>query len=810
MNKRIVSFLVFFLFLWQPFLFSQNLPALPQDSRIQRGSFANGVNYYVTPTDRTAATASFALVVKHCSDSLTLLDRPVRRLGGDSIREFVKRNHISSDKDAFISLLPTAARISFPEVRIPDKQSLDSMLMIVSDLTDAILSLEDSAAVKRFSGKDCCIIIAGDVNAGKLIEDLASMQLMIPSTKLEINHPQDKGELSDMLPSYRENSSSFSVSYRFSRIPDRLMGTIQYAVIRKMVGQFAAVLKDKLLRLAQQNGHRPAHLAINYISSGDSPYQEELIFKIRKDSTFDAKSELLLCLYEMGNGGITMDETLLSSKAYLRDLGRRSVSGSRSIGEYMSLCISSFLYGTPLSSYEQLLAFSTSRQISDSVSLKLLNRFATAVIGKDSVLTSFAETFAQDSSASSFKTGLYVNLNDSILLPTAVDKKKFYCRILPEPHSKGELWKFSNGVRVIYKRIPTDGRLYWSISLNGGYGLIPSANENNVGQLTELFRTKANLAGIPVDKFHYMAAYQGISLRPELDYSVTSITGESLEDKTDFFMKSLLALVNEGSFDLSSLQDEKLISEADAFVKERFSRMNDGVIVIVGNVAPDDLRKRITPYIKALRTTNSVSIRSQAREEREIKRKKEIVQTDFDQILIKIHSNIPLTAENYYASNIAGLLLCNRVEALLSDSGFELKMHWNFSVRPSDRFSVVMSISKTAPKKGERPLFSEDQSLDITAMHDKLSKLVDGIRDIEPSATEMTAIRKIIVNNHKQLRTSPEYWRLAIVRRYIDAKDFETKAEEKINALSAAKVKEILSALSDGTRIETLYINTEK
>lgn len=809
---------------------AQNLPALPQDSKITKGSFPNGVNYYIASSDRTASTAGFALVIKNKADSLTapvgtadILDSPSHRMKGNTLRDFLARNDIASDGKGYVVTSSDAIKIVLPEVQIPGGAALDSLLLIVTDLTDRVLSMQTLAGEKLFSNSDCAIIVAGDVNAKTVVEDLGAMQLMIPESSAPVKAAARPNEV-EVDPQYVDTPEGLTVTYSFDRIPDNLMGTIQYAMIRKMVGQMTAVLRDKMTRIAEADGTPVPRLSVKYVSSGDSPSEERLSFHVRSDSSDStgAKAALMKGLYEISEGAISKDEAVLSSKTYLRSLQRRSESGSRSNDEYISLCTSSFLYGTPLSSYDQLLSFNTARPINDTLEMKVLRRFSSAMTAKDTVLRSYiasresadsvgksAGTAASASMTGRFSTMLDVNLNDTLLLPSSADRKKFSAKVKPEPLSGGEIWTFSNGVKVIYKQMPTNGKMYWNVSLNGGYGMIPSVDDRKAELIPDLLKTKMRISGIPMDKFRYIAQYQDVRIYPEIDFSVMSIVGESSSSSIDLFMKSLLGIVNDSSFDLTAVEDSTFASSIRDYMDSRFSRMNDGVIVVVGSEEPDGLRNRILPYIKAMRTSVIIPPRRIPRES-DVRRSSTVVKTDFDCMVTDMYADISLTAENYYASALAGMIVQKRLKSLISDTGMNVEMYWKFSVRPSDCFRIKFYIERSDIPEGVVTSCGEADSVRIAECYDAARKFFDSFPEINPSDSELSAFKKVLINNHKRMRNSPSYWRDAIIRRYVDAKDFETKAEDKINAVTAAKVHDILNQMALGARIETIYVDVDR
>ncbi len=50
--------------------------------------------------------------------------------------------------------------------------------------------------------------------------------------------------------------------------------------------------------------------------------------------------------------------------------------------------------------------------------------------------------------------------------------------------------------------------------------------------------------------------------------------------------------------------------------------------------------------------------------------------------------------------------------------------------------------------------------------------------------------------------SAPDYWRYAIALRYLEGKDFSTGYDVKTDALSPEKIRQIISLLEKGTKVE--------
>ena len=73
---------------------------------------------------------------------------------------------------------------------------------------------------------------------------------------------------------------------------------------------------------------------------------------------------------------------------------------------------------------------------------------------------------------------------DSMPLPGSVEKIKVKS-IRSEHLTRGSVWTFANGFRVVYKRQDTGRRMYYSLAMNGGFGNIRNLSAGEGAYMTD-------------------------------------------------------------------------------------------------------------------------------------------------------------------------------------------------------------------------------------------------------------------------------------------------------------------------------------
>ena len=108
-------------------------------------------------------------------------------------------------------------------------------------------------------------------------------------------------------------------------------------------------------------------------------------------------------------------------------------------------------------------------------------------------------------------------------------------------------------------------------------------------------------------------------------------------------------------------------------------------------------------------------------------------------------------------------------------------------IYPEDRFSVLMVVEGNAPA---HELLREVRHVLLKAGQE------------QPDNAFMSAAKAYCKNLYDIDTKDPSYWLHAIAMRYLDGKDFTTGGASKIDAVTSAKVCDILESLGQGSKVE--------
>jgi hypothetical protein len=250
----------------------------------------------------------------------------------------------------------------------------------------------------------------------------------------------------------------------------------------------------------------------------------------------------------------------------------------------------------------------------------------------------------------------------------------------------------------------------------------------------------------------------------------------------------------------------ELAVKADRFYEDLAGRMNDGVLILLGDVDPAVLKKKILTYAGGFATTGRAFRRPLVRYVPASGWSTYTVSGDRNSVDIALSMPLALTVDNYMAAEVAAMVLRSLISEALTDTGMYPVMTYELKVYPNERINFHISLNEVSENG-----FSSDteNSGPIEALSIVRSVLSDVAgAELEVSAADVEMFKTQLKERIKTEMKEPFYWLNVISRRYLAGKDFTSGYEARINSVNADKVKSVLSGLGEGTRVE--YIISER
>lgn len=844
---------------------ADKIKVIPTDPAVCAQIMPNGLRCYVVTTSTQKGQADFALVQNVGFKTSTDLGRDVltsvsrealssqKRLLSPSVQEFFISHGASAGKDGFVKVNDDATCYHFRDVDVSSSEVVDSTLLVVMGIVENTCMAGDESPRRFYAPSDQAIIVAGDVDAAKIVEKLRTLSYMVMSgesiSKEEYTWQSASGVNVQINPSSSTSLSSVRIQWKLPRTPRVQMNTVQPLVVDMYVNELAVLARKRIIGSLMK-----ASIPYSSVKSAHEAPRSNL-----DDNIFYVQVEVLpedliktvsICasaLSSLAGGRISVTDQESAEYAYYDK--RLSSVRRLSNSAYVDKCMSAFLYNESLALEEAENQFLMTRQIEDTTELKIFKAIVSATLTPETNLSlscslPHGENLTEDL-AVVFAEGWH-NTSDAPMpgsdsLGTTIsfaDTKLKIKSSRKEYLSGGTLLTLSNGMRVVFKPADTQGVIHWSMALNGGFGNISDLDEGEGAYVSE-FLDMCRIAGMDAASFKESIRRKGMTMDVEVGHSTTSFKGRIPYDGIEDLLSMLLITMDTFTPDQQAVEyrlrceplmlngrkqtlkeriavvdsvmcpgyryttrkggfDQDFIRKAEAFFKDLFTRADDGVLVLVGDVDEKALKEALVKYAGSFHTSGRKASRPVVSYQPISGTVKLDRNGPVDGVDIVLSAPMSITADNRYAAEIAAMCLAKKISGLVMEGGLYARLGHRCSFYPQERVSVMLSL-REAPEDGFVPgTFRKNTSETLADVR----ALLKDLESMELTAAQLDMCKKNLKQKIRQDQLSPEYWLDAISMRYVSGKDFHSGFEARIDAVTVDHVRNILKQLSNGARVE--------
>lgn len=864
--KHIISVL-----LWlgiSVFAYAQDLPVLPADPAIKTGRLPNGTQYYLVSNPSIKGVADFALVQKTGIGNIpdTLSERVVEtarkalyrlpRCLAPSLQDYVTSHGVIPGREGFVNVSENATEFRFRDVLLDKPSTLDSTLLVLMDVIDRVSTADDPFMREWYSPSDQAVIVSGDIDAAAVEYKLQILSMMTPSTESapRVQYVWESRDSAEFVqrPSSRPGLAEVSVTWRSARMPYEYMNTVQPTIYEMFLAELGMVVEEQVFASLRSKGIPVADVSCGFVSSVQSADDESFTVSltVSPEHFNDALMSLSDVLSRVDAGHTSADD-LARVKRICTDLVHEASSKPvRSNSSYVDKCMTAFLYNGSLSSLKAKVDFLASRRLADTTELRLFNGISSALLDPernmtltydvemdvDSVKAVFADAWHSPKDTLARQT---FSVADIPLVESVVPKLKIKTT-KPDPMSKGQVWSFSNGMTVVYRKMETRGRLYYNLARNGGYGSIPDLEHGEGGYISDYFLL-GRVGEMTGEDFVKMLNREGISMESYVGLSYMMLSGYAPKEKARQMMHALLAVINERTPDqdaydyhadclrlehlaargtrqervavidsimcpdyrysaVRGLADipDSLGTKADKYFAGLSEKNNDGVLILLGDMDEAELKKILLENVGGFRTTEKAFRRPLVRYQPISGWSTYTVPGESDCVDIFMSAPMPLSMDNHMAAEIAAMVLQKHLSEAIIDTGMYLTLSSECRIYPNERFEIRMSLNEASPMGFSSYTEPTGPIKALEIVRDAL----ESISETPVPDAEIAAFKQQLKGRMALDMKDPFYWLNVISRRYLAGKDFTTNYESKISSVTPDKVRAILSALNDGSKVE--------
>lgn len=851
--SRVISFFAVLVITFPHILTAQELPPLPRSQDVVTGSLPNGIDYYLVRNSVSSGFADFALVQKGVSGGElsrnTLASLP--HFQHVKPYQYLAKLGVGYRKYGYTHSDGYSTTFHFEDVPVSQQAVRDTVLLMLFDM--CVTSPHSQA-----------IVICGDIDASEIKQRMGVFSMMV-TPRTAATRPEDSGWTPSDSRQVRfiqappQDEATISFSWESSRTPGQVMNTAQPLVSELFARMLGTILTGRAERVLADEDIPLASTSFEYRSSADSPGPELYTFSATvgaPDLEF-ATQVLARMLAELKVTGALPGELANARQELLA-----GVKGERTLtdAQWVRKCTSAYLYGSNLASPQTVSGIFLSRNVPAAQELVLFNSFVSALMNPDRGMSIVYEApgMARDDLHSRFEAGWNVGLTLSRAIDHSVSLKDTVSMSVPktktklrgtssEPVTGGEMWTWSNGMKVIFKKTGSDGRFSYGFMLNGGLSEVPEIKHGEGGFIGDMLGLD-DVAGFSAHGFRDMLRINGVSMDAQVTVSHLALTGSAPSSKAELLLKSLSAVANsrhvaEGAYSYyrdcerlriserrrrpegiqsvvdsimtpdypytgsrmeSGLTDD-LQDRARKYFDDRFSSCHDGVLVIVGDIEPDVLKKLLGRYLGSFKTGLGIVPRPRTRYDMRSGWSTYTVDAEESSlgngepcVNVSISALMPFTAEKYMAFKVAAVELRRRVAEALAETGMYAEVTEDFDLYPAERLSLSISCHPAQEWGLPSDVVVDDPLNVLAAVRRALSELASA----EVPADVIKAAKAALVSRISDALSSPDELVDVAMMRYSAGKDLVSGYKDKINKVSAASVKEILSVLSAGSKVE--------
>ena len=748
-----------------------------------------------------------------CLDSLP-------HFAGRSPLDFMADHGISYPANGYITADNDAVLYHFRDVDLSRTGRMtDSTMLMLFDIVvrTAELSAADSVC-RPVTGQ--AVIISGDIDKESFLQKMEMLSMMV---KKEIPCPagSDSVSVCEKVPekalsvttAVDSAGGTATVNIRFSgpEIPRSLRGSS----VSLISSQFWSEFRYSSVMLFRYSSAEAAEREKYLVTAGVFP-----------EDTARAKAVMLSVLASFRADGLSEDEYQYSRSVAARNLYARSVARSRENSDYVRKCADAFLYGSAVVSARDEAVFFLSSGLPDTTGRRLLNEYLAALI-PDCGGMSLPE------SRKAFR------MSDTLLFasghPAVKVKKSRHNK-----NSDSEIWYFSNGMTAIYKKMPTDGNIYYSWVIRGGSASVPDLKPGEGAFYADML-FKGKIRGMEGPDLKKMLASQGISVNASVEPEDMRIYGTAPFDRLTLLLKALQTISRFYEPDrelgeyyigcerlrLSSVRGEyrsrlavidsimcpdyrysrnksasglypDLPERAGKFFSEQFAKSNDGALILVGDMDEYDVRKILESYMGGFKTEKYITRRPSVIYQPVSGWSTYVSDGRVNSADVVLSTRLMLTSTNYMAAQIATLAIKDDLNKALSKLGMTSNVADSYQVFPHERFTV--SISSAPVKLSTLPASVEYGSY-FRSIYSTRRAIAGTIRrGVDAAGLDM--YKKILENRYDSMQSDPSYQARNISDRISKGKSLDLNYGEKIADVTVEDVNAMLKALDEGCKIE--------
>ena len=837
----------------------QDLPSLPVAREIQRGSLPDGIQFYLVTNSAQKGFADYALVQRGRRESSGAREalRELPHFGERAPYRFLADHGVGYSDQGLVSHPSDATLFAFHDVPVHQESVADSTLLMLFELAAQWQQPQ-------------AIIICGDIDPARIRERMELLSMTVPQLEYHFQgdaYAWNPRDTVSVLVRFNTTGdfAALNAIYSAQRLPREVMNTPQPLVTQAFADQLGEILRNRVERSFRSAGIPLGGFRYRYHDSSRGPGDEYHSLTVYTSARqFDAATRLFASiLSSLDKEGAGLAEFRDARERMIAERKRAASGAGTDNAAYLEQCVASYLYGAHLASEATVSSFLTGRRLEDEREQELFNGFARALLdstrnltlrydipeqGTDSrgILSAFNAGWAASRPAEDYSSGF----GDMLRLHQPRTRVRVRSES-QEPVSGGRLWTFSNGIKVISKRLPGTGTLHYALMLRGGVDGIRDLQEGESAFISDLLSLR-EVAGVSGADFHDMLARSGITMTERATLSDLRICGSAPAAEFPLLMRALLSVADgqppsKEAFayykdcerirvemealsprDVNSLMDsiirpsyhytdrkapdrlrDDLPERAEAYFDALFDKVGDGVLVLVGDFEEDAVKKELCRTLGDFRTQKGISQRTHVESRFATGSTTRIAEAAPGTVgggeigvNVALSADVPFNMDNYMAFLLGCELVRQRLAAVLADQGATAGLSGRLEIFPAERLTLYINCHP-CPEGG---LPAGVAAQDPLTLLEAVRHVTRQLASLPVPQESLKAQKELLIQQMEARRSDPALLLEDLLVRYSEGKDVVSDRQAAIRRVTAADVTRILKLLSQGAEVEYVII----
>lgn len=745
------------------------LSDLAPDGSIIQGMLDNGIRYALWPGKTRNDSYSIALVRK---DSLCFIEKINKA-----------RKESSPDSVFFRAFHETQAAIA----AAPDACGTDNSLLFV----------------------------VGDFNKEDILSRMRHLSVILPAhTSSWKRAERDAWQESVPALSVQPLGDGFALleySLLTKAIEEKYLSTIVPAVSERSWTMLSHILRRRMETTLQQRGIAFNGLQVRYKPAVGTEASNRFTVRLSVEAINGTAATQALCdvLEDLRTGGSSPQEIESAARYHLIERQSRQMRAVSDKDKIRRL-FSAYLYHTDLAPEEAKTHFFASRKYKADEDKQRFDRFTARTLRLP------AGHQAQKGASVPPK----LNFSDTLAFPNPTGRIKL-SRTVKEGTSGGSFIFFENGTTAVYKKMPCDGRVYFSFIFDGGSSRLrhPEAS----AYVEDMFYA-GSVNGYPVKDFLSLLAAGETDIRLRCGFSALVLEGSCRQDKLSSLLKALITLtghfkVNEKDIDYplecekipfrpgarekaqheidgilhpefgwradkaAGKADRQLLSDAAHLLRSSFRSCQNGTLVLEGNIPERRLNRKLRSFMGMFPTDGRSESRNYAtmltlagtlRIGDLFPGRKLFIVSSFD---------YPAGMDQMLKRDVALSMAAEKLNAALGDGN--IRLFTRRTIHPKENLDIALYL----------PHADEQQC----------RTCLDLIGRMAAGAISEDAFRRAVAGYEAEVKiqeTSPFYWKELIYNRLVFGKDYRNNMQDRLGKLTTEDIRSFFQQWAGAGRVE--------